>query len=218
MAETKTGKIDGRTARARLTRSRIIEAATGLFTTAGYATTSVEAIAEKAGVGVQTVYYAFGTKRAILTEALDRAVAGDDEPVPTLERPWLRQALATPDPVDQLRLQVAGAAAIYARAAALLDVVRSAAATDPDLAQVWRTNLEQRHTVQLTLAEALAGKTTLRHSVDEAADIALAVLSPETYHLLVTGRAWTPQRWEHWACDALTCQLLDTSGSSPSHK
>ncbi|WP_246005536.1 TetR/AcrR family transcriptional regulator [[Actinomadura] parvosata] len=124
-------KEDGRAARARSTRARIIAAATRLFTTSGYASTSINAIAAEARVGEQTVYYAFGTKRAILTAALDRAVAGDDEPVPTLERPWAREAIADPDPLGQLRRQVAGAGEIYSRAAPLLDVVRSAASTDP---------------------------------------------------------------------------------------
>jgi AcrR family transcriptional regulator len=204
-------QLDGRTARASATQARIITAATELFITAGYAATSVETIAATAGVGVQTVYYAFGTKRAILAAALDRTVAGDEEPVTTLERPWARQALATRDPIEQLRLQVAGAADIYTRAATLLDVVRSAAATDTDLSQTWETNIKQRHTVQHAFATALARKTALRPglTIDDAADVALAILSPETYNLLVTGRGWTPTRWKTWALDALARQLTD---------
>ena len=204
-------RVDGRAARARATRARILNAATELFATGGYATTSIEAIAGAAGVGVQTVYYTFGTKRAILTAALDQAIAGDDEPVSTLDRPWAVAALATADPGEQLRQQVDGAAAIYARAVTLLDVVRSAAATDPDLAQVWRTNIEQRRAVQRVFAEALARKTPLRNgmSVEEAADIALAVLSPETYRLLVNDCGWSEDRWRAWATDALVRQLID---------
>jgi AcrR family transcriptional regulator len=208
---TGDGQVDGRTARAQATRARIVAAATGLFITAGYAATSVETIAATAGVGVQTVYYAFGTKRAILAAALDRAVAGDDEPVTTLERPWAHQALTAGDPIEQLRLQVTGAADIYARAATLLDVVRSAAATDTDLAQIWDTNIKQRHIVQHAFAATLARKTTLRPglTIDDAADIALAILSPETYNLLITERGWKPTRWKTWALDALTRQLTD---------
>jgi AcrR family transcriptional regulator len=206
-----TTRVDGRAARARATRARILNAANELFATGGYATTSIEAIAGAAGVGVQTVYYTFGTKRAILTAALDQAIAGDDEPVSTLDRPWAVAALATADPREQLRRQVDGACAIYARAAALLDVVRSAAATDPDLAQVWRTNIEQRRAVQRVFAEALARKIPLRNgmSVEEAADIALAVLSPETYRLLVNDCGWPEDRWRAWATDALVRQLID---------
>lgn len=206
MSETpRPGREDGRAARARATRARIVAAATELFTTAGYTATSISAIAAEAGVSEPTVYYSFGTKRAILTTALDRAVAGDDEPIPTLERPWVRDALADPDPRGQLRRQVAGAAAIYLRAAPLLDVVRSAATADPDLAGVWATNLEQRLAVQRVFADALARKNALRDGLTagEAADIALATLSPETYNLLVTERGWPHERWQEWAADGL---------------
>ncbi|MGC9539677.1 hypothetical protein [Streptomyces sp. UG1] len=41
-----------------------------------------------------------------------------------------------------------------------------------------------------------------------AADIALAVLGPETYGLLVTGRGRPPERRQRWATDALVRQLL----------
>ncbi|WP_327582389.1 TetR/AcrR family transcriptional regulator [Nonomuraea sp. NBC_00507] len=212
-------KEDGRAARARSTRARIITAATDLFTTAGYTTTSIAAIAAKAGVSEQTVYYAFSTKRAILTTALDLAIAGDDEPIPTLQRPWAREAIADADPLGQLGRQVAGAADIYLRAAPLLDVVRSAATTDPDLAEVWATNIQQRLTVQRAFADALARKTPLRDGLtaEAAADIALAVLSPETYNLLVHTRGWSRTRWRDWTLDALVGQLtsLPRLTSSP---
>ncbi|GAA3470554.1 TetR/AcrR family transcriptional regulator [Nonomuraea roseola] len=206
------GREDGRAARARSTRARIVTAAAELFTTAGYTTTSITAIAAKAGVSEPTVYYSFGTKRAILTTALDLAVAGDDEPIPTLQRQWVRDALTDPDPLGQLHSQVVGAADIYLRAAPLLDVVRSAATTDPDLAEVWAANLQQRLTVQRVFADALARKTALRDGLiaEAAADIALAVLSPETYNLLVNDRGWAHQRWQDWAVDALT-RLLTTT-------
>ncbi|WP_240926085.1 hypothetical protein [Streptomyces sp. JB150] len=78
------------------------------------------------------------------------------------------------------------------------------------LAELWRLNREQRHTVQLRFAEALVAKTALRdgHDAASATDIAVTVLGPETYGLLVTGRGWTPDRWERWAADALVRQLL----------
>ncbi|MGN9839707.1 TetR/AcrR family transcriptional regulator [Nonomuraea sp. H19] len=209
-------KEDGRTARARSTRARITAAATDLFTTAGYTTTSITAIADKAGVSEQTVYYAFGTKRAILTTALDLAIAGDDEPIPTLERPWVHQALADPDPLGHIRRQVAGAGDIYLRAAPLLDVVRSAATTDPDLAEVWAANIQQRLTVQRVFAEALARKAPLRSGLtaDAAADIALAILSPETYNLLAGNRGWEHARWQAWAADALIALLMTPPATS----
>ena len=53
---------------ANLTRSRIRDAARGLFVRDGYAATTLKAIAIEAGVAVQTVYAVFGSKASILTE------------------------------------------------------------------------------------------------------------------------------------------------------
>ncbi|WP_017623085.1 TetR/AcrR family transcriptional regulator [Nocardiopsis chromatogenes] len=201
---------DGRTARSRATRTRIARAAADLFVEAGYAATSVQAIAARAGVAAQTVYYTFTTKSAVLTAALDLAVAGDDEPVPTLDRPWVHEALAAA-PGEQLRRQAEGAAAVFARVAPLLEVVRSAAPADPDLEAVWRANTEQRLAVQRVFTGALADKGALREDLtpDRAADIALALLSPEVYTLLTGARGWTPDEWTAWAADALRRELTD---------
>ncbi|WP_245681562.1 TetR/AcrR family transcriptional regulator [Actinomadura kijaniata] len=198
-----------RAARTAANRARMLEAARELFTAHGYTATTMKAIAERAGMAVQTLYFTFATKRAILSELLDVEIAGDAEPVATLDRPWVAAAVAAP-PAEQIRLQVAAAGEILERVTPLLEVVRSAAATDPEIAELWRTNIEQRRTVQLRLAEALAAKTALRGGVDasRAADVALAVLAPETYHLLVGERGWTAGQWREWAADALTLQLL----------
>jgi AcrR family transcriptional regulator len=201
-----------RAEKARRTRQRMLDAAAHLFTERGWTGTTVEDIARTAEVGVQTVYFTFGNKRALLKEVLDTAIAGDADPVATLDRPWAREVLSEPDPAVQLALQAAGARRILERAAPILEAVRGAAAADPELAELWRTNLQQRHTVQLRFAEALATKADgpLRdgHDAASAADIALTVLGPETYVLLVTGRGWPPTRWERWAADTLVRQLL----------
>ncbi|WP_280259641.1 TetR/AcrR family transcriptional regulator [Nocardia abscessus] len=198
-----------RAARTSANRARMLGAARELFTTRGYTATTMKAIAEEAGMAVQTLYFTFATKRAILAELLDVEIAGDTEPVATLDRPWFAEAVAAP-PLEQIRLQVAAAGTILARVTPLLETVRSAAAIDAELAELWQTNIAQRHTVQHRLGTALAAKTALREGIDpdRAADIALVVLAPETYHLLVHHRGWTSQEWEDWAVDALVRQLL----------
>ncbi|MFB8777318.1 TetR/AcrR family transcriptional regulator [Streptomyces broussonetiae] len=201
-----------RAEKARRTRQRMLDAAGKLFVERGWAGTTVEDIARSAEVGVQTVYFTFRNKRALLKELLDTAIAGDPDPVATLERPWAREVVDAPDPAAQLALQAAGARRVLQRAAPVLEVVRGAAAADSEVAALWRANQEQRHTVQLHFAEALVAKTggALRdgHDAASAADIALAVLGPETFGLLVTGRGWSTARWERWAADSLVRQLL----------
>jgi AcrR family transcriptional regulator len=202
-----TGKTDGRAERARTTRARIAAAATATFTTSGYSTTSINAIAAAAGVSEQTVYYSFGNKRAVLVAALDRAIAGDDEPIPTLQRPWVHAALAESDPHRQIERQVAGVGEVLRRAARLLDIIRNAAA-DPELAEVCETQISHHREVQRVFAAALATKTRLRTDVDAAADTAVALLSPETYLLLVDHLGWGHERWRDWAADCLARTLI----------
>jgi hypothetical protein len=159
---------------------------------------------------VQTLYFPFGTKRGLLSEILDVAVAGDDEPAPTLERRAALAALADPDPRRQLRTQVRLAREIYERVAPVLQVVASAASADPDIAELWEINNTERATVQERLITALTTKGPLREGLDTIAaiDIALALQTPEMYEYLTRRRGWSPERWEHWTADALISELL----------
>ncbi len=204
------GQATARADKARANRRRMRAAALALFTDRGYAATSMQAIADEAGMAVQTLYFTFRTKRALLSEILDIAVAGDEEPVPTLERPRVRAAIADPDPVLQLRELARLAREIYERVAPVLQVVAGAASADPDIAELWETNNTQRAIAMEALITALAAKSPLRDGVDTAMaiDIALALQSPEMYHYLTSRRGWSPGRWEQWTADALISQLL----------
>ncbi|QKT13567.1 hypothetical protein [Rhodococcus sp. W8901] len=64
-----------------------------------------------------------------------------------------------------------------------------------EVAELWRTSLEQRRTVQQHLMEALAGK---------AVDVALVLLSPETYTRMVFDSDWSPERYERWVHDTVS--------------
>jgi AcrR family transcriptional regulator len=55
---------------------RVVEAAFALFSERGYAGATMAQIAEAAGVAVQTLYFAFHTKAALLSRANDFAVMG----------------------------------------------------------------------------------------------------------------------------------------------
>lgn len=191
-------------------RQRMREAAQRLFVARGYSATSMQAIADEAGMAVQTLYFTFKTKRALLGELLDVAVAGDDEPVPSLERPQVRAALDNPDPVAQLHEQARLAREVYERVAPVLQVIAHAATADPEIHELWATNNAQRAVVMERMAAALAAKTSLRDGLDTtmATDITLALLSPELYHLLTARRGWSADRWERWTADALVTQLL----------
>ena len=64
----------------------MLAAAAELFEESGWAGTTVAAIAERAGVAVETVYSGFGSKKRCCAQVIDFAVVGDTEPVPLAER------------------------------------------------------------------------------------------------------------------------------------
>ena len=70
--------------KSRQTRRRILEAAYELFVEQGYGATTLQDVATRAGVAVQTIYFAFGNKPSLLKELVDVTIAGDDEPISTM--------------------------------------------------------------------------------------------------------------------------------------
>jgi AcrR family transcriptional regulator len=198
-----------RGAQARATRRRIVDAAAALFIAHGYAATTLEQIAEQAGVAVQTVYFHFGNKRTVLKEAVDVAAVGDDEPVALLERPFYEQLAVEPDPVRLITLWMRGGREIFVRIAPIMGVVRDAAGIDPDMATQWRANEGQRATAYRVLAQQLDERHALRPdvSVDGATDAVIALVSIEVY-LILAARGWSPARWEEWVTSMLIAALL----------
>src|SRR6476469_1765593 len=84
---------------ARVTRRAVVEAARELFVEHGYAGTTIDAVADRAGVSRKTVFTSVGGKPVLLKLAWDWARAGDDEPVPLAERPAIKDLSAERDPV-----------------------------------------------------------------------------------------------------------------------
>src|SRR6478609_9257184 len=167
----------------RLTRRRIVASAAELFLGQGYGTTTLEQVAARAGVAVQTVYFHFGNKATLLKEALDIAAVGDDEPVALLDRPWLDGLADVSDPVRVIEIWASGGREIMERVAPLLAVVRGTVGTDPDLAAQWDVNEGQRRTAFRALAALLADRAALRPglTVEDAADLAFLIGSVENY-------------------------------------
>lgn len=213
---TSIGRPNARTEKAAANRRRMRDAALSLFREQGYAATPMQTIADRAGVAVQTLYFTFGTKRALLSEILDIAIAGDEEPVATLERPHVQALLDDPDPLAQLRGQAAATRRIYERLAPVLEVVRGAATADPDIAELWERNVQQRAVVMERLIAVLAAKTSLRDDLDHATavDIALLLHGPETFVFLTGQRGWSPEKYERWLAAALATEILG-SGCDP---
>ena len=199
-----------RAAKTRATRQRILAAARELFVTRGYTATPVGAIAVRARTTPESVSFLFGAKRALLIALLDEVLPLGPKAASPPPWPWFRDALAAADPAQQIRFSAAGATVFFARAAALLNVARSAASTDREIAEAWRANVARRRLAHIRLAEALAAKHGLRPglAIGTAADISHTLLSPEVYLALVSEGSWTNGQWRDWVADSLAQQLL----------
>ena len=198
---------------ARATRHAVLEAARGLFTERGYVGTTIEAIAAGANVAPETVYAVFGTKRSLLSELVDVSIAGSDSAPPILEQDPAQQIRDEPDPHRRIRLLASLGRSILERRAAVDEVVRGAAAADPEIASLRDLGKAQRFAGQRELLRMVVGAAGLREGLDveTAADVLYAIGSPETYRLLVIDRGWSGPRFERWYAETLERLLLEPS-------
>lgn len=194
------------------TRRDILAAAGVLFRQGGYAGTSMPAIATDAGVVVETIYRAFGSKAGLFRAVVEAAVAGGSAraDVPVEERPAIRAVIDEPDPGRQVALYAATQPGIHRRSGPLLRALLGAAAVDPELRALWDEIEAGRLAGQGRLAGMLAERGILRPgvSVEQARDLVWTLCSLAVYDLLVVSRGWTPERYQEWLAAALTRELL----------
>jgi AcrR family transcriptional regulator len=208
MVETR--RPNKRAVQARETRERILAAARDLFVADGYGATNLQDVAARAGVAVQTIYYVFGNKRTLLKDLVDTAIAGDELPLATMERPWFTGAMASATAAEHLRAHIAGTRPILERVAPITKMLEGATAADPEIVALWPQDADPRHTVLSTAARALMAKPGARADVtaERAADLMSGLLSPELFLLFVRDRGWSPAEWEEWVHGTLHSQLI----------
>jgi AcrR family transcriptional regulator len=206
----KAGPGTRRAQQAQATRRRITDQALELFLRQGYAATTLDQIAASAGVAVQTVYFHFGNKATVLKQIVDILAAGDDQPVPMLDRPWVEQMREEPDGRRALAIFLASSRAILSRLAPILKIVRDAAGADPEMAALWQISQQQRLADFVAFTQLLAGKQALRPdlTVQHATDIIFCLVSPEVYLSFTAQRGWTPDQWAQWTSHTLTATIL----------
>jgi AcrR family transcriptional regulator len=195
---------------ARATRRSILEAARALFVERGYVAATIDAIAARATVSPETVFSTFGTKRTLLSELVDVSIAGGDAAPPILDQAWVQEMREEPDPRRRLEILAVIGRSILERRSAIDEVVRNAAAADPEIATLWERGKAQRFAGQRALLQIVVGSEDLREGLDleTAAEILFAIGSPEIYRLLVVDREWSGSRFEHWYADTLARLLL----------
>ena len=197
-----------RAAQAQATRAAILDAAVTLFSERGYAGTTMQAIADEAGVAVESVY-ALATKARLLELALERALDAGTE-TPLVQRPEVQAAAAIEDQREQLRAFAAFGAPLMRRNALLSRAFVQAAATDENLAARWREQEQRRLSDMRTLVEAVARRGPLRPglTVESAALTVWTLLNWYTAWLLCEEQGLSDEQLAAWIEQALASLLL----------
>ena len=190
-------------------RQRVVAAAAKLFAENGYAATTIDAVAQAAGVAVQTVYSAVGGKPALMLAVVSRAITGDESLTPLLDREWPARLRQETSPRRQMQILAEEHTAIAPRIVPLWLAMRAAASTDPEVAEAWQQSMAIKYQTQLAMVRAIR-RADLKPGLSyaQAADVLWTLASPETYDLLVLQRGWTPARLAGWLADALAASLL----------
>jgi AcrR family transcriptional regulator len=192
-----------RAERAAATRHRIAEAARQLFVRDGYGATTLQAIADEAGVAVQTVYAVYGSKAGILRELRDAVVHQPEAEA------LVANALAAADAGSTLDLF---ARSIRVRWDAGSDVVRiyaDAASTDMELRGEHEAVYTRRRGGLRELGEVLGDGLATGIDIPHAVAVLDALTLPDVYVELVGVQGWTPDEYEAWLAASLRQQLLD---------
>lgn len=206
-----------RDAQARATRLRIIEVATRLFVERGYGATSIDEIAEAAGVGRATVFTSVGGKPALLRAAYRVALLGDDEPVPLRERPWAQPIREATTQGARISAYADVVTRVGSRLAQIYEAFGGAASSDPAVRKSWEEIRTERRAGAQRIVRLVKELGPLREGLDEAmaADIVWILNDPRLYFELVLQRGWSPDAFRSWVDEAMRSQLLRAPRRSP---
>lgn len=195
---------------AELTRQAIIESAQRLFDERGYAATTIETIAQEAGVATETVYAVFGNKAAILHKILDVRLVGDYDSTPFFNRPFIHEALQQPNPRDLIAHFAHDMFRIMTRVSPVFALMRSTAKGDEEISALLQNVLQSRRQGMMVFVNGLLQFGPLRAEMtpEQAGDTVFALSSPEVFTLLTRDLSWSEDQYVHWLSDAIEQLLL----------
>ena len=159
-------------------RERILEALHGLLRERTFDTLSVAEVITAAGVSRASFYFYFAGKQAALAELVRRAVGAGH----AAAQPWVQGRAASPR--EALRAGIDRAADLWLSNAAVLRAIVESWASDPQLRELWLSQMATFTDAAVTRIEA-----------DRQADPALgARLKGVDVHALAASLTWTGER------------------------
>lgn len=198
-----------RQAAAERTRRAVVEAAHALFSEGGYAATSVQAVADRAGVSLDTVYASVGRKPQLLLAVHDLVLGEGAGPVPAEQRGYVQAVREASGAQTKIRLYADAMGRLLPRSVPVVEALREAGLTDPSCAAQHRALSERRAAnMRLFVADLRAtGELRPDLSDEDAADLVWSLNSPEWFGL-ITGRGRTPAAFAELMADVLVRTLL----------
>ena len=202
----------GRKDQARRTRELLMATAERQFLEAGYAATTVAAIAAEAGVSVETIYKAFGGKSGLVRAIYDRGLLGAGGGAAYERSDQMRERETDPRVLMRKWGELTTEVASVITPIRLL--IRAAAATDPEMATLLADSDAERLTRMQHHSRFLAERGYLRDGVTvaRAADVLWTCSSAEFYELLVLNRGWSPSEFARFVADFMIDALLPPPG------
>ncbi|MGD0493565.1 MAG: TetR/AcrR family transcriptional regulator [Steroidobacteraceae bacterium] len=179
-------------------RERILEAATELFLAEGYGSTSIEAIARRAGVSKRTLYDRFDDKPALFTAVVHRII-GQIRPPPNVP---LVEGATLADILQRLALLILHAA-LAPQAIALHRLVNAESARFPELVLAVASDGSTREATTLIGSlldrELSEPKLSAENREFAAAQFLFMVVALPQRRAMGFGTPMTPAELEAWA-------------------
>ncbi len=187
------------------TRREILRAARRLFAEHGYAGTSLQQIAEEAGVAVQTIYSSIGSKAALVLALND--LVDEEAGVAELGAGVLSET----DPPQMIAKAIHLTRQLNQRCGDLLQVMLSAVPAEPDVAAAFADGMRRHETGIRAMTQRLGAQGALRAgTTPERAAAAFAMMtSPPSWQQLTQRAGWTFDDSEAWLTTSLTQLLLE---------
>jgi AcrR family transcriptional regulator len=187
----------------------MVEAAYRLMSARGYMATTMADIAAEAGVAVQTVYFTFHTKPAVLRAAFEFAVKGDHMPDSPVQRPWFAAMEREPDHERALAIFVDASIEILRRVMPLTAVFK-ALGDDPEIVSFYELTGRLQRDGYRIVVDMLERKRPLRPGLtsDDATTILLVLVGMDVYRSMLVDHGWTESKWRSWVIRALTEALF----------
>ncbi len=196
-------KITYRQKQSLATHKLIVDVSTELFLEHGYGPTTIELIAERAGLAVSTIYAIFKNKRGIL-RAIREAWHAESG-----QRDVYQSALEQTDSARRFELAARATRQQWETGDSMIAIYLGAAAVDLEAAAELKAALQGRRANLDKFIRVSEEMIRTELTLERAASLFRALTLAEVYKELVHIGGWTPDEYENWLACTLKQQLLN---------